>query len=101
MNPNNRGKAIKEVDKEQVHSSCCLNPLNKILTSCIIKKITIIQDLFLLAVQSSGPLESNMSAAESERERVRRLERLQEIDDVAPHLKALKRLTDAKLFPPI
>lgn len=55
----------------------------------------------MLAAQSSGPLESSMSAAESERERVRRLERLQEIDDVAPHLKALKRLTDAKLFPPI
>lgn len=35
------------------------------------------------------------------RGRVRRLQKMQEIDDVAPHLKALKRLTDAKLFPPI
>lgn len=26
---------------------------------------------------------------------------MQEIDDVAPHLKALTRLTDANLFPPI
>lgn len=101
MNPNNREKVIREVDKKQVCSRCRRplkpEPSEQKLT-CIIKEITK-QDVFLLAVQSSASRASNTSAAESER--VRRLETMQEIDGVAPHLKALKRLTDAKLSPHI
>lgn len=99
MNPNNREKVIKEVDKKQVCSRCRRplksKPSERKLT-CIIKEITK-QDVFLLAVQSSAPRASNTSAAESEGGE----ETMQKIDDVAPHLKALKRLTDAKLFPHI